>query len=439
MKKIDITITNNNQNKLLSQDSDYVLKTIYDKNNKTKLTKEELIYLYDVYNEHINRPISEIVIIDEIISTRNIYEDMAIIFDCEASEVTCNCRDVISNPDKYVVLLSDFEIKSREEVQNIQGITSRLKYISGSTCDFVDNSYGYNCNHSIFISNIIAIGGSLTCEISKKIYLPNLKTVRYDFDIRIAEDVSSLTSLEHVGGKLCAGWLEKSDGLNNLKHVGSLKLTSLKEVNNLSNLEVIDNDIELHVQSSQGLDKLRYIGGSAYFNYLTDARSLTDLEYIGSSASFLNLEDAKGLDNLKYIGGQAYFYKLKNASALTSLIYIGREAHFEQLKSSIGLEKLAYIGEYAHFNSLLDTCGLSNLRIVGNSIFLDSLTSAKGLENIKYIDFLSNIANLFELGPLANINYCRFPNDVDTSLTMSDLDKLKTRKLVLPYYRDHKK
>lgn len=416
MKKIDITITNNNQNKLLSQNSDFVLKTIYDKNNKTSLTKEELIYLYDVFNEHINRPISEIVIIDEIISTRNIYEDMATIFDCKVSEVTCNCRDVISNPDKYVVLLSDFEIKSSEEVQSINGITSRLKYISGSSSDFHDISHGIQFNHSIFISNVIAIGGYLSCFMSKKVYLPHLKTVRYDFTMNYACDVSSLTSLEHVGGKFKAPRLKKSKGLNNLRHVGSLHLKSLEEANDLSNLEIIDTDIELGIKGSQGLDKLRYIGTDAYFASLVDASGLISLEYIGRTAGFDSLTDANGLNSLKYIGGHAYFNKLTNASSLTNLVYIGRDANFENLKKASGLDNLIYIGERACFNSLIDAHGLSNLRIIGYAAFFDSLASTDGLQNIRYIDLL-----------------CKNNN---TKLSDADYDKVKTRKLVLPYYRD---
>ena len=68
-----------------------------------------------------------------------------------------------------------------------------------------------------------------------------------------------------------------------------------------------------------GLDCLKRIGGSAFFNNLEDSNGLTNLEEIGDYADFERLESAKGLENLKYIGGLINFKSLLTVDDLKKL------------------------------------------------------------------------------------------------------------------------
>ena len=74
-----------------------------------------------------------------------------------------------------------------------------------------------------------------------------------------------------------------------------------------------------NLNNSYGLDCLKKIGGSAFFNNLEDSNGLINLEEIGDYADFESLESAKGLENLKYIGGLINFKNLLTVDDLKKL------------------------------------------------------------------------------------------------------------------------
>lgn len=84
MKKIDITIKNNNLNTLIIKDNNQFTDTIdinllniknkYD--NNLLLSKEELIYLYNLFNQN-KFNLYEKLLIERILSNRDSYQDLA--------------------------------------------------------------------------------------------------------------------------------------------------------------------------------------------------------------------------------------------------------------------------------------------------------------------------------------------------------------------------
>ena len=93
------------------------------------------------------------------------------------------------------------------------------------------------------------------------------------------------------------------------------------------------------LETAKGLENLKTIKGTAFFDRLISAEGLENLESIESGAHFNNLVSAKGLRSLETIGLDAVFPQLKTAEGLENLQSIGGDAYFNSLKK----EKVAHI------------------------------------------------------------------------------------------------
>ena len=368
MKKIDIPIKNNNidmDSLVISGNNDLIvngqtinpiLLNIKNKSeNNILLSKEELIYLYNLYNQNKFNYYEE-CLIEIIISNRDLYQDLAYIFDCSVDEITDKPGEVAKKPDKYVVLLNDFELDFYE----INNKKFRLKYISG----YLDGSI--EDEKADIFSSLEIVGSYVELENNRNyLNLKNLKYVGGEYYIDNLMDSNSLTNLEYIGGNAYFNDLKKATGLKNLSIViGSVGFCKIKD--------------------SNGLNNLKYIGRDADFQSLKDASGLENLMYIGNDADFRLLDDSTGLNNLQIIGGCANFYELIDASSLCNLRYIGNSVNFQNLKDASGLEKLLYIGTNAWFNCLRDASGLKNLRIIKDEAHFENLENTAGLENLQY-------------------------------------------------------
>ena len=315
MKKVDIPIierenNGNNIDNLIKAANDLLNNNIQLKNKDSKIsnditinflyqkciseetfTKEDLIYLYDIYNKQVLTD-EERQLVWKIKQARNIKEDMSIVFDCSPSEVAIDRMSVIFRPNDYVVLLDDL-------VSAFNNDYSKLKYISGNlVC----------CTQSNYLYNLQIIGGNV--DISNLKYVPNFKNLKY------------------IGKNILANRVENADGLYNLEYIGGdAAFSNLTNATALNNLVSIDGDaIFESLEDSKGLESLRYIGGNANFKNLRNARGLSSLEWIMCDAWFNNLRDVTGLNRLKYIDKTAIFPYIRDKETLASLAHTGDDS-----------------------------------------------------------------------------------------------------------------
>ena len=212
--------------------------------------------------------------------------------------------------------------------------------------------------------NTIAYVGNLKIDYPLPTY--NLKYIYGNLDYRL-DKVYNLENLEVIYSDAYFPKLEKAEGLENLRIVGSIRCDNLKNSEGLESLLYIGDDCYFEsLVGAEGLESLQYIGGGAYFNSLISSKGLKNLKKILWCANFPSLVSADDLKSLQYIHKSAYFHSLKSAQCLEKLEYIGKNAIFRSLKSAKGLENLEYIGGYADFYSLESVDGLENINIKGD-------------------------------------------------------------------------
>lgn len=181
-----------NARNYLNQLNDMNKLTIISRKNEKniELTREELIFIYE-----IDRNIQELgnrqdPRIDKIISTRNKKKDLAIIFGCKEENIACNLRELIENPTRIICFYGDIN----------------ARYLKDFNCDFAN----LVCIVGNFIwKDATEIKGFEKVEvITKNIDCPNLrKSIAFE-------------SLEKVGGKVDFSSLEELESMTNLNYIG---------------------------------------------------------------------------------------------------------------------------------------------------------------------------------------------------------------------------
>lgn len=313
MKRINITISKDNDDKSnVSIENSKSDKSIFDQvvepqtlcdkyDAEEPFTKADLISLYDIYNVRKLSPLpylsSAYVKIPLIKSSRNVYDDMATIFDCDKEQIAIIANDLHKDPSRYVVLLRGYF----GDIADIP-IYSKLRYIGGD------------------------------CNLQQK-------NIEGKFPV-----------LESISGNAIFDFLEKSTGLERLKSIGNAaSFKWLKEATGLCNLELIGSSaIFSNLMDATGLDNLKYICGKsptndAYFNKLTTSKGLDNLKKIFGNASFPNLLEATHLTSLESIYGSVKFNALKSSIGLEKLLLLGSYAEFDELSDISGLSNLAYL------------------------------------------------------------------------------------------------
>ncbi len=283
-------------------DKDKYLKSVHDMkllteidnkvNDNVDLTREELIFLYEVDNKIEGFGYDRDPRIQEIRNKRNNKKDLAFIFHCKEENIGTK--------------LSDFERN------NIIYFYGDLEYYDETLTDNFKN-----------LKNII--GSALFSNLTS---------------------AEGLNNLQRIGGYASFENLTSAEGLNNLQRIGryaSFKnLTSAEGLNNLQRIE--REALFVRLTSARGLNNLQWIGGYARFDSLTSAEGLDNLQRIGGNAWFDNLTSAEGLEHLQRIEGDARFEKLTTAEGLNNLQSIGRNAWFESLISSEEFDSLETVG-----------------------------------------------------------------------------------------------
>ncbi len=347
-----------------------------------ELTKEELIFIYELDSKIEGFGYMKDPRIFQIRMPRNEKKDYATIYDCSESQIATSLSDL--KKGNCVVYMRD------------------LKF-SGSVVP------------SSFKSLRVITGNAHFNSLTSARGLENLQNIKYDANF------NSLTSAE---------------GLEKLQRIGSsANFQSLINAKGLESLQIIEGDAHFSsLTSAKGLENLQTIGGTAFFNPLTSAEGLENLQRIGCDARFESLTDAKGLENLQTIGKYAWFNSLTSAKGLESLQAIGGSAYFKLLTSAKGLENLQTIGNCAFFNLLTSAEGLEKLQhIDGYEAYFQSLIDAKGLENLLSIGEIIAFNSLLNANALKKCNkYEEIKKQVEMNnmlLNKDSSDKSNTRQI----------
>lgn len=210
----------------------------------------------------------------------------------------------------------------------------------------------------------------------------NCRSVEEVLQECLGKDSVSLDSICFPGKlELSSSYTPARFGLENpnCKEIyGDIEINAVSDLKGLENIKKIHGDLIIyHLDSSfEGLNNLKFIGGSFQSQWIDDINSfsgLSALEHIGGDLRINyadNLINFEGLDNLNYIGGDI---KLSYA---------------EKLSSFHGLENLKILkGKFtSNFTPAFENCeGLNNLQHVGNI----NIKSYKGLDNLRYAGSLS--------------------------------------------------
>ena len=213
------------------------LTNIYKKhNNNEELTKEELIFLYELNSKIEGFGWHSDPRIEEIKRKRNVFSDIAYVLDIKPTQIA---NDLSCLDEDTVVYYGDLFI--HDSYPNLPN----LKIVTGECCFYsLRNAKGLN----------------------------NLEYIGKDASFGSFSNLNGLEKLKYIGGNAYFQILEKADNLKSLKYIGgNLHFTYLEDCNGLENLE--------------------YIGKEAYFESLESAVGLKNLKYIGEYAHFDSLQD----------------------------------------------------------------------------------------------------------------------------------------------------
>ena len=273
-----------NDNNISNIDVSKFFNQIQYKNN---LTKEELIYIYDIYNIRW-------------------LCDMYSKFDFDGNY----WKEYVHPYQDYETGVWRYDISDRYEYNSVLNIVSSMIDARSNFAKI------FNCpvdrvarNQEELDSNpeyYVCLLGDLNTWDKKKVYYPNLKFVSKNVYGNRLYETTGLNNLEFIGGNAHFDYLYHVDGLQNLIAVGGdLYLSNILDASNLSSLMSVKGNLSLRnclESSSFGLYNLMYIGGLADFDSLEGKDCLPNLRMIGKYGEFSSKEFVDNLPNLKYAG-----------------------------------------------------------------------------------------------------------------------------------------
>lgn len=351
-----------------------LLTEIYNKNkNKEELTKEEIEFLYEFYDEIEGFGWEKDPRIDIIRDSRDSIEDFKKLeievldtaickFDfsrVKDSSIFKKIR-VIKGPLDLSSLKDAHGFENLEEIEGIvdfSGIRDskgfeKLKVVKG----IVDFSGLYNTDGLTGLEEIE--GTCLFSRVKNVSGLSHLRTIKNNTSVvnkylsyTIDEYDDNADELLFRSNELYDSICERC--MNDL-YIGFVLFDER---------EILGTAFFPDLEISKDLENLEVIEGDAIF-LMARAIILPKLEFIGRDALFSELKVGKGLFNLKSIGGDAIFPELRTAKGMHKLESIGGSAIFPKLVYSIGLRRLKSIGHGYNFNRLISTFDFLSLESV---------------------------------------------------------------------------
>lgn len=324
------------------------LTTIYKKQQlKETLTRDELLFLYELEDDIKGFGYEKDPRIKEIIDMRNMKADLAICCCCSEQEVAFHTDYVIG--DKIVCYWGDLSLSGITSIND----TTFPKYIKGSL----------KFENLKFVRNIV-----LPEYVSGNVSLIHLN------------GASGLKLPKKVGQNLNLGHLIDARGIEFPEEVGeSLYLNSLLSSIGLKLPKRIGNDLDLsRLEDTTELILPEKINGSLLLNSITNAENLVLPKSIGNALALRGLKSAKGLI-LPNTFGSLYLDSLIDAEGLVLPSIIRGDLYLSSLKSASGLKLPEEVGGALDLRSVVNPDSLVLPKMVGDHLYLNSLTSAKNL------------------------------------------------------------
>ena len=242
-------------------------------NKNLELTKEELIFLYQIYSNIEGFGYEEDPRIEEIQDKRDIKKDFALIFNCKEENVGTKISDLKKN------------------------------------------------NVMWFYGDLIYYGEMLTDKFKKlqiivgDAYFPNLVSAE------------GFENLQYICGKAIFPKLKSAKGFRNLKNISKIAyFDSLVSAEGFDSLENLNYEVDFpKLMSAEGFESLQSIGGSAIFTNLISAKGFDNLKNIRGKAYFPKLSSALGFYSLQNIEKEAKFPGLVSAEGFESLEKVNGE------------------------------------------------------------------------------------------------------------------
>ena len=242
-------------------------------NKNLELTKEELIFLYQIYSNIEGFGYEEDPRIEEIQDKRDIKKDFALIFNCKEENVGTKISDLKKN------------------------------------------------NVMWFYGDLIYYGEMLTDKFKKlqiivgDAYFPNLVSAE------------GFENLQYICGKAIFPKLKSAKGFRNLKNISKIAyFDSLVSAEGFDSLENLNYEVDFpKLMSAEGFESLQSIGGSAIFTNLISAQGFDNLKNIRGKAYFPKLSSALGFYSLQNIEKEAKFPGLVSAEGFESLEKVNGE------------------------------------------------------------------------------------------------------------------
>ena len=240
-----------------------------------ELTKEELMFLYEINNDIVGVVPKRDPRINEILNNRNKREDLSFIFNCREDEIAIDEYELYDNPTRIVCLYNNLTFD--DEKVNFP----KLLFIKGNIIgNYLKDANGFKSLRRIGgdvnldslidakgFKNLISIGGSINC--------PNLKTS------------IGFENLVSIGNNAYFPELIDTLGFNNLKIIG---LKSFYPKYAEAYFPCVTN--------AKGMENLEIVKGSFIFPYLNSLKNFISLKEIRSEAYLLSLESIKNLDKI---------------------------------------------------------------------------------------------------------------------------------------------
>ena len=244
------------------------LTYLYELNkNGGELSDRDLRFLYEFDNSIDGFGYQKDPRIDEIKKTRNSYQDLALIYQCNEDEIALNQDELFENSNKIVCLYGNID------------------------------------------TNLLEVN------------FPNLKYIKGNADFGSLLSAEGLGNLRSIGGYANFGSLISAKGLNNLQSIGKTAyFSSLRSARGLDNLQSIGNSAYFKsLRIALGLGNLQSIGNDAVFSSLTSVKGLGNLQMIGGYADFGSLRSARELSNLQSIEWYSNFRSLTSLDGLENI------------------------------------------------------------------------------------------------------------------------
>ena len=358
------------RDKYLKKEKDMKMLTLIDNkvNKNEELTKEELMFLYEIEENIEGFGWEKDPRIDEIISKRNIKKDGATIYNVEENEVALRKEEINKETKLYMESLYLDWLEQSENLILPEIINGDL-YLNGFEIAN-DLVLPEKINGSLYLDGL---------KTAKGLVFP--KEINGDLSLNVLEIAKDLMFPEKINGDLDLGRLKTTEGLVLPKEIdGSLSLDGLETSNDLALPEKINGDLYLNgLKTAEGLVLPEKINGDLVLNGLKTAEGLVLPKEINGSLYLDGLETAKDLVLPEKINGDLYLNGLKTAEGLVLPEKINGDLGLNGLKTAEGLVLPKEINVSLYLNGLKTAKDLVLPEKINGSLFLNGLKTAEGL------------------------------------------------------------